>query len=954
MEAIGSNAWEVHVGQVQQTVTQGDPAVDVFGRALPDFEVNENSLRLRALEDIPISVRSDSFAIDVVVRNFGRSSEDSLQLQLNRSLADGSLLTYGPVSYAPVLYEDTLRFIVRASDYPELGNSGFGDNRFEMIIDSGDSIPELNENNNRVSLDFFVPLAGTVNLQPYDYAIVGDTQLSLQVQPGDTQNALRSNDRRDILIEIDTSYLFSSPLRQTFRVNAGALASQQVSLPVTEANTVYYWRSKYAELREGELDEWNQSSFTYRPRAEAGWAQLRDEQLLENEVENMTYNQQWAFAETGLDVSVTTYGSDVDATTAQLLINGRQLLVWNVFRSACRRNSINAVAFDRYSLFPYLGIKQGGEDWWDANSCGPTPQTINTFANSQVAGSALVLERYIDNIEAGNPVLLFTLGSMDYAGWPASTLSKLSEIGVDASRLDDLPAGAPLIILGEKGSGPGTATLVMGDTTDVLAVTEQEISLERRISSNFSTGSILSRRVGPASAWNSLHMDVTGMEPDDVVRVDVIGETDNGSRVILFTDVDINTPRDLSSIDARQYPYLRLHFLLEDEVNLSPAQLQAWEISYRSVPEGILLTESDLSRRVSRQEGESFSLPFSFYNLSDVPFDDSLQVAYRVFNQDNRRLLNDTLKIAALAAGDTAGFSVPVSTIGYVGSNDFAVHVNPSLQREQNYNNNRVALDNYLEVSGDELNPIIDVAFDGTYIMDGDIVSPRPLISIELRDENPYLQKEDTTGIDIFIGKREDTQDAAVGGQNARTSGDATLRRIPLNSEQVTWTPADEEEPFRITYQPEQLDNGTYTLRVQAEDASGNASGTQPYEINFEVINESSITNFYPYPNPFSTSTRFVFTLTGQEIPDQIKVQIMTVSGKVVREILQDELGPVRIGNNITQYAWDGRDEFGDELANGVYLYRVIVRNNGQAIDQRETAGDRGFKNGFGKLYILR
>jgi flagellar hook assembly protein FlgD len=120
------------------------------------------------------------------------------------------------------------------------------------------------------------------------------------------------------------------------------------------------------------------------------------------------------------------------------------------------------------------------------------------------------------------------------------------------------------------------------------------------------------------------------------------------------------------------------------------------------------------------------------------------------------------------------------------------------------------------------------------------------------------------------------------------------------------------------------------------------------------VINESSITHFYPYPNPFSTSTRFVFTLTGNVIPDELKIQIMTVTGRVVREITQDEIGPIRVGNNISEYAWNGRDEFGDQLANGVYLYRVITRGGGQSIDLRATDGDQAFTRGFGKLYILR
>jgi flagellar hook assembly protein FlgD len=108
------------------------------------------------------------------------------------------------------------------------------------------------------------------------------------------------------------------------------------------------------------------------------------------------------------------------------------------------------------------------------------------------------------------------------------------------------------------------------------------------------------------------------------------------------------------------------------------------------------------------------------------------------------------------------------------------------------------------------------------------------------------------------------------------------------------------------------------------------------------------------YPNPFSTSTRFVFTLTGSEVPDDIIIQIMTVTGRVVREITEDQLGIIQIGRNITEYAWDGTDEFGDPLANGVYLYRVKARINGENIKHRESGADSHFNRDFGKMYILR
>ena len=106
--------------------------------------------------------------------------------------------------------------------------------------------------------------------------------------------------------------------------------------------------------------------------------------------------------------------------------------------------------------------------------------------------------------------------------------------------------------------------------------------------------------------------------------------------------------------------------------------------------------------------------------------------------------------------------------------------------------------------------------------------------------------------------------------------------------------------------------------------------------------------------NPFSTKTHFVFTLTGSVVPDYFKIQIMTITGKVVREIDLFELGPINIGRNITQYAWDGKDQFGDQLANGVYLYRVVTKINGENIELNSTNASQYFTKEFGKMVLIR
>ena len=158
----------------------------------------------------------------------------------------------------------------------------------------------------------------------------------------------------------------------------------------------------------------------------------------------------------------------------------------------------------------------------------------------------------------------------------------------------------------------------------------------------------------------------------------------------------------------------------------------------------------------------------------------------------------------------------------------------------------------------------------------------------------------------------------------------------------------------KIEFNPALIEDGKHILIVQAKDRSNNQSGAVDYRITFEVVNKPSITQVINYPNPFSTSTRFVFNLTGTEVPEMFNIQIMTITGKIVKTITKDELGPLHIGRNITEYAWDGKDDFGDKLANGVYLYKVQTKLNGQNIEHKSSEADQYFTKELGKMVIMR
>ena len=102
-----------------------------------------------------------------------------------------------------------------------------------------------------------------------------------------------------------------------------------------------------------------------------------------------------------------------------------------------------------------------------------------------------------------------------------------------------------------------------------------------------------------------------------------------------------------------------------------------------------------------------------------------------------------------------------------------------------------------------------------------------------------------------------------------------------------------------------------------------------------------------------SSATRFAFRLRGADatLAEDFRIRIFTIAGRLVREIdvLRDPSslvsGMLRIGWN--QILWDGRDEDGDLVASGVYLYKVYVRADGTSLRVNNDSGVE-------KLVVLR
>jgi flagellar hook assembly protein FlgD len=99
-----------------------------------------------------------------------------------------------------------------------------------------------------------------------------------------------------------------------------------------------------------------------------------------------------------------------------------------------------------------------------------------------------------------------------------------------------------------------------------------------------------------------------------------------------------------------------------------------------------------------------------------------------------------------------------------------------------------------------------------------------------------------------------------------------------------------------------------------------------------------------------------VYTLTGNSSPSFYKIEIVSITGITVREITQDEMGPLAAGHHTTEYVWDGSGQNGSQLAAGMYLYRLVVKDENMKDYKRYVPyGDSAYTNeGWGKLVIVR
>jgi hypothetical protein len=137
----------------------------------------------------------------------------------------------------------------------------------------------------------------------------------------------------------------------------------------------------------------------------------------------------------------------------------------------------------------------------------------------------------------------------------------------------------------------------------------------------------------------------------------------------------------------------------------------------------------------------------------------------------------------------------------------------------------------------------------------------------------------------------------------------------------------------RIVYDFKNLEEGRHTLKLKVWDVYNNPSEST---IDFIVQKKKDLELLHVlnYPNPFTTNTQFYFEHNQVCNQLEVQIQVLTISGRLVKTIHEHV---ALQGFRSEGIHWDGRDDFGDKLARGVYVYRILVKNSlGQNTEKLE------------------
>ncbi len=202
----------------------------------------------------------------------------------------------------------------------------------------------------------------------------------------------------------------------------------------------------------------------------------------------------------------------------------------------------------------------------------------------------------------------------------------------------------------------------------------------------------------------------------------------------------------------------------------------------------------------------------------------------------------------------------------------------------------------------DDIGPLIELFMNDENFVNGGLTNANPTFLANISDENGVNTTGNGIGHDITMIIDNNTADAII-----------------LNN--FYEADLDTYQSGKVSYLLSELEEGPHQIVFKVWDVNNNSS---EQSLDFIVVYEEEIgiSHLLNYPNPFTTNTDFYFEHNQVCNSLDVKVEIFTVSGKLVKTIIETVHSKGFRSEGIN---WNGIDDYGDKLGRGVYVYRLSI-----------------------------
>jgi hypothetical protein len=545
--------------------------------------------------------------------------------------------------------------------------------------------------------------------------------------------------------------------------------------------------------------------------------------------------------------------------------------------------------------------------WWvDGNSFMVV--RVNEFSGSyefkafDVAGQtsqADSMASFINTTQPGNYVAITVIfdGKTNVGQGLRLAIKSLG-----STLIDSLQPGHSWALIGRKGiSGPGMTPLEQWSIDGVAA---DSLLIPNYYS--FGNGGITANGIPIAFSWNSFHWRYSQAGGATSIKVALLGSRNNGSIDTLRTLPQDSTDVNLAFLNTitsdTSFVSLKPSAQLVSNDPVVTPMLREWWMDFE-LPADIALTSRTVGiPGLSIQRGTPLNLPVTIYNIGYRAID-SARVIISLFDRYNalRPIVYSEVGSIPVNGSRSATFTIPTENVAH--RVVLQIEARPAGNSRDLVAENNTASYSF-DVTGSRAAGV-QLFADGTQLMDGDYVAAKPQILIRLPNDPgiPPGQRR----VELRVDNTPVTN--------------VTAGILASNETRITSTTDDP------VFSP-QLNNGRHdlTVRVIQPNLLGEID-TLETGVNVTVLNDYRILQLYNYPNPFSSETYFTFVLTGARSPDELTIRIFTIAGRKIRQITVPA-GTLQVGFN--RVRWDGRDNDGDEIANGYYLYQVQIKGDGK------------------------